>query len=72
MKTNYTISAEAVAILRHIFDARIDHAGRDGYMAWCTARDIVEYALTNNIECLAQFDYLQTQEELIEEYTKNT
>ena len=67
-----TISAKAIAILRHIFDARIDHAGRDGYMAWTSARDIVEYALANNIECLSQFDYLETIDEIIEKYTKST
>ena len=71
MKKN-TLSVETVKIVRHIFDARIDHAGRDGYIAWTSARDIVEYALANNIECLSQFDYLETQEELIEKYIKNT
>ena len=66
------VTAEAIAILRHIFDARIDRAGRDDYVAWTTARDVVEYALANNIECLSQFDYLETQDEIIEKYTRNT
>lgn len=72
MTTNYLISAECVEILRHILDARIDHAGRDNYIAWTSARDIIEYTLANNIECLHQFDYLETMDEIIEKYTKNT
>lgn len=51
-------------MMRHIFDARIDNAdSTDEYWAWCSAREVVEYALANNYECLAQYDYLQTQEE---------
>lgn len=52
---------EALTILRHIFDARIDNASNyDVYIAWTSARDIVEYALADNIECLKEFDYLET------------
>lgn len=56
------ISAECVEILRHIFDARIDNAlTHEAYIAWTSARDIVEYALADNLECLRQFDYLETK-----------
>ena len=55
---------ETLRVLRHIFDARIDHAtSADSYTAWTSARDIVEYALADNLECLVQFDYLETKEE---------
>lgn len=59
------ISAECVKILRHIFDARIDNAAKnnDAYIAWASAKDIVEYALAGNMDCLKEFDYLMTQEE---------
>ena len=58
---------ETLRVLRHIFDARIDHAidaiDADSYIAWTSARDIVEYALADNLECLVQFDYLESKEE---------
>lgn len=55
---------EAIKILRHIFDARIDNAAdSSAYTAWTSARDIFEYALADNIECLRQFDYLETKED---------
>ena len=55
---------ETLRVLRHIFDARIDHAtDANSYLAWTSARDIVEYALADNLECLAQFDYLETKGE---------
>lgn len=57
------ISAECVETLRHIFDARIDHCDIENYIAWTTARDIVEYALAGNYECLKEFDYLMTRED---------
>lgn len=58
------MSEEIVKILRHIFDARIDNANDfSAYIAWTSARDIVEYALADNIECLTQFDYLPTKTE---------
>lgn len=58
------ISAECAKTLRHILDARIDNA-RDisAYYAWTSARDIVEYALANNLEGLSQFDYYPTAED---------
>ena len=60
----YKISEQVVRTLRHILDARIDNScNPDQYTAWTSARAIIEYALTNNIECLSQFDYLMTQEE---------
>lgn len=59
----YKISPEAVKILRHIFDARIDNSTDETYQTWCTARDIFEYALADNLEVLMQFDYMQTAEE---------
>lgn len=55
---------ETLSVLRHIFDARIDHAlDVNSYIAWTSARDIVEYALADNLDCLAQFDYLETKGE---------
>ena len=55
---------ETLSVMRHIFDARIDHAtDASSYIAWTSARDIVEYALTDNLDCLAQFDYLETKGE---------
>ena len=55
---------ETLRVLRHIFDARIDHATDvNSYIAWTSARDIVEYALADNLDCLAQFDYLETKGE---------
>lgn len=59
----YTISSEIVDTLRHIFDARIDHCNAENYIAWTTARDIVEYALAGNYECLKEFDYLDAKED---------
>lgn len=57
--TNETLSA-----LRHILDARIDNAeSREALLAWYTARDIIEYALADNTEALAQYDYLLTDKE---------
>jgi hypothetical protein len=55
---------KAIEILRHIFDARIDNCIEvNSYTAWTTARDIVEYFLAGNIECLRQFDCLETKED---------
>lgn len=60
----YKISPAVVETLRHILDARIDNASDiSAYYAWTSARDIVEYALTNNLEGLSQFDYLPTVED---------
>lgn len=60
------MSEEILKILRHIFDARIDNADDySAYIAWTSARDIVEYALAGNTECLIQFDYLPTKEEVM-------
>lgn len=58
------MSEEIIEILRHIFNARIDHASdNSAYIAWTSARDIVEYALADNIECLKEYDYLPTMDE---------
>ena len=58
------ISAECAKVLRHILDARIDNAkDTSAYYAWTSARDIVEYALTDNVEGLSQFDYYPTAED---------
>ena len=55
---------EIIAILRHIFNARIDNAAdASAWIAWTSASDIVEYALAGNLECLRQFDYLKTDME---------
>ena len=58
------MSDEILKVLRHIFDARIDNADDySAYIAWTSARDIVEYALADNLECLKEFDYLPTKED---------
>lgn len=59
---------ETIKILLHIIDARIDNAEDHAlYVALCSIRDIMEYAIADNIECLRQFDYLLTKEEQDEE-----
>lgn len=64
-----SMSKEAIEIMRHIFDVRIDNSRSvDVYQAWCSARDVVEYALANDIDVLKQFDYLETAEERKIEY----
>lgn len=61
----YKISPRVVETLRHILDARIDNASDyTTYIAWTSARDIFEYALANNFDCLKEFDYLPTVEDV--------
>lgn len=55
---------ETLRVLCHIFDARIYHAtNADSYTARTSARDIVEYALLDYLECLVQFDDFEMKEE---------
>lgn len=49
---------ETLRILRRIFDVRIDHATNG-----TSARDILEYALVDYLECLVQFDDLEAEGE---------
>ena len=49
---------ETLCVLRHVFDARVNHATNG-----TSARDIVEYALLDYLECLMQFDDLEMKEE---------
>ena len=50
---------ETLCVLRYIFDARINHANNaDSYIG-----DIIEYALLDYLECLVQFDDLETEGE---------
>lgn len=59
-----TMSAETIAIVRHILQARIDHAQKpSAIIAYKNALDIFNYALENNLECLYQWDYLLTKED---------
>ena len=52
---------EMIRMVRHILEARIDHASSsETYVAYCNARDIFEYALAENYECLKEYDYLLT------------
>ena len=52
---------EMIRMVRHILEARIDHASSsEAYVAYCNARDIFEYALAENYECLKEYDYLLT------------
>jgi hypothetical protein len=46
------ISSEVVDTLIHILNARIDNCSQENYIAWTTAKDIVEYALANNLDAL--------------------
>lgn len=63
-KNTYVLDEKTVALVRHIFDARIDNSSsRYSYLAYCNARDIFEYALAGNTEALNGFDYLKTKEE---------
>ena len=55
---------QILKMVRHIMDARIDHAtSPEAYTAWTSARDIFEYALAENTEALRQWDYLLTKED---------
>lgn len=55
---------ESIKILRHILNARIDNAeSRDSCFMWRNVKNLLEYALEDNIEVLRQFDYLLTNEE---------
>ena len=49
---------ETLRVLLHIFNVRIDHATNG-----TSACDIIEYALLDYLECLVQFDDLETEEE---------
>ena len=49
---------ETLRVLLHIFDARIDHATNG-----TSAHNIMEYALLDYLECLMQFDDLETEGE---------
>ena len=50
---------ETLRVLLHIFDVRINHANNaDSYIG-----DIMEYALLDYLECLVQFDDLETEVE---------
>lgn len=60
-----TMSAETIAIVRHIFQARIDHARTLSVaIAYKAALSIFNYALENNLECLYQWDDQPTKEDL--------
>ena len=49
---------ETLRVLLRIFDVRIDHANNG-----TSACDIMEYALLDYLECLVQFDDLETEGE---------
>lgn len=54
------MSEEIIKLVRHILEARIDNASTpEVYVAYCNARDIFEYTLADNYECLKEFDYQQ-------------
>lgn len=58
------MNTKIIETVRHIFEARADNAEtQDEYLAWTSAKDIFEYALADNLECLSQYDYLLTNEE---------
>lgn len=59
---------EAVQILCHIIDARIDNAwNHEVRFALCMIRHAMEWAIADNIECLQELDYLPTLKEQEEE-----
>lgn len=47
---------ETIKLLREILDEKID-TSKDAniYLAWCEARDMIEYALANNVEVLKKY-----------------
>lgn len=49
---------ETLRVLLHIFSVRIDHATNG-----TSVPDIIEYALLDYLECLMQFDDLETEGE---------
>ena len=54
---------EVIKMMREIFNERIDGASSvDVYIAWTTARDVVEYAMANNIDCLKEFRWRGEEE----------
>lgn len=58
------MSDKVIEVLRHILDARVDNASTPyEYTLLCDIRDIVEYALADNLDCLRQFDYLEINED---------
>lgn len=58
------MNQKIIEIARHIFDARIDNARNSTeYNDWCSARDVFEYTLAENVDCLKEFDYMKTNEE---------
>lgn len=64
LKRNYKLDQETVDLVRHIFQARIDHSARpSAVIAYRTALDVFNYAIEGNEECLVQFDYLMTKED---------
>lgn len=65
MASAIRVNSDCLRTLRHILAARIDHAWNSStYVAWTSARDIIEYALANNYEALSQYDYLLTKEDV--------
>lgn len=60
-----TMYAETIKTVRHIFQARIDHAQKPSVaIAYKAALDVFNYAIENNLECLYQYDYLLTKEDI--------
>ena len=59
------VTAQVIKIVRHIFQARIDHAQKpSAVVAYKAALDVFNYAIENNLECLYQWDYLLTKEDI--------
>lgn len=63
---------ETLTLVRHIFNSRIDNAvTAQSYVAWTTARDVLEYALVDNVDALKGYDvFLTTEEQYIDERRK--
>ena len=63
---------EAIKIMRKIFKERLDNTiSIDAFEAWASARDVVEYALENNIDVLKQFDYGEEKWNCLKEIKSN-
>ncbi len=62
------MNKEIIELVHHIFQARVDlaknHKDFARAIAYQNAIDIFDYALAENYECLKEFDYLMTNEDI--------
>lgn len=59
------VTAQVIKTVRHIFQSRIDHLQTpSAIVAYEDALEVFNRALENNLECLYQWDYLLTKEDV--------